>query len=427
MRRLPLSTIDPHVRTSKGGSADSLQFYSTSYATSYGKEGFSPRRGQHSGAGYNSNLRSTVRYSPSLDRVDNPALCFLLQDNYSTITSKHFRPLERPKGKEALPWSLHQTDSGFRRSAGLSHPCSKAVKSVFVDTQDHGSETIAGIPGKHQPLLFQTQGKGSSELENCRHGPSFMSTEYKARFQEGPSCVPGRFREKKVGWKENTGFTEGSDLEPITYCPKSQYRQDLPIGDPSRPLGVSITKTDFLPSTSQRGNEFLPALSQRAMHDSGFTRDFDKWTKEKGAPESSVMKKTFKGLQRPSPTQTDILERVDCGKKELTGYSENNKMYVASATAPNHPEPYLTSYNLRFHDRTPLGLDREGWTRGGIQKIQPSSFSANNVSRKLGTCANSTETLRQLHPHVASTFKETDPFYDDHTHDRAFRPVHLIC
>lgn len=56
--------------------------------------------------------------------------------------------------------------------------------------------------------------------------------------------------------------------------------------------------------------------------------------------------------------------------------------------------------SVRFYENIPKGVDREGWTRGGIQPQLGSGFSINNHATDLGTDPNATETLRNIHPHV---------------------------
>lgn len=55
---------------------------------------------------------------------------------------------------------------------------------------------------------------------------------------------------------------------------------------------------------------------------------------------------------------------------------------------------------VRFYDNIAKGVDREGWTRGGIQSQQAGGFATNNHVTDLGSYQNATETLRHVHPHV---------------------------
>nr|XP_048708594.1 protein phosphatase 1 regulatory subunit 32 isoform X3 [Caretta caretta] len=363
MGRLPLGGVSPYVRTSAGGSVDPLKFYATSYGTAYGQERFHPRVGHHSGAGYKSNYRPVVSYKASLDEVDNPAVGQLLQDNYDTVTTKHFRPLQLPDGKYPLPWSVYQPGSGFVRDKPISFPTTKAVKKVHFDTRDQGPRAITGLEPRQLPDLHKPQGKGSVEGENARHGPLYMSTEYNSKFRFDIPGQPDFLQRKTIGAKEETGFTEGTQQNPIAFLPP-------PPGEP--------------------GDEFLPVLSKGSERETGFSRDKDN------------------GLSA----------------MELSGFSINNKKYVTPPYDPDLPNKYLSSYNSKFYDNTLKGVDREGWTRGGIQPQQPGGFATNNHITELGTDPNATETLRRVHPHVGRTITTVDPFYRDTPHNSRFSALY---
>ncbi|XP_056384139.1 protein phosphatase 1 regulatory subunit 32 [Hyla sarda] len=241
-----------------------------------------------------------------------------------------------------------------------------SVKSVHFDTRDHGPEAIPGILLQHRPLLFVPRGKGSPDMENFHHGPAFMSTEYKTRFTPKATHPLGKAQRAIIGEMENSGFTEGSNLEPITHDPYSQYH--VPKGY-HRLMGHSITKTDFLPSSMLQGREPLPALARNSNRDSGFSRELDQ-VLHTNAP--------FNDSQSDDKAKNkdDLLGRMNVGKKEASGFSNNNLTYVQSGKEP--PQQYLTNYKLRFYDPVPHGRDREGWTQGGIQKQQHSGFSVSN-------------------------------------------------
>ncbi|XP_043405575.1 protein phosphatase 1 regulatory subunit 32 isoform X4 [Chelonia mydas] len=384
MGRLPLGGVSPYVRTSAGGSMDPLKFYATSYGTAYGQERFHPRVGHHSGAGYKSNYRPVVSYKASLDEVDNPAVGQLLQDNYDTVTTKHFRPLQLPDGKYPLPWSVYQPGSGFVRDKPISFPTTKA-------------------------------------------GPLYMSTEYNSKFCFDIPGQPDFLQRKTIGAKEETGFTEGTQQNPIAFLPP-------PPGEPRSQPGISITKMDFLPSALPHGDEFLPVLSKGSERETGFSRDKDNGLSAMGLPHAApqpgaegsgpLSHAQFRGLQRPPQTQTNLLGREYVGNKELSGFSINNKKYVTPPYDPDLPNKYLSSYNSKFYDNTLKGVDREGWTRGGIQPQQPGGFATNNHITELGTDPNATETLRRVHPHVGRTITTLDPFYRDTPHNSRFSALY---
>ncbi|XP_063293438.1 stabilizer of axonemal microtubules 4 [Pelobates fuscus] len=369
--------MSPQIRNSFGGSCDSLNFYCTSYNTSYGSSQFVPGGVPqqnvliHRNTGYQSNMRPAVYYSPNLDRKDNPSLGLILRNNYTSITNRDYHPHQLPTGTEPLSSTACTGESGYIKSNSVTNPKSRTVKSVYFDTKDHGAGAMAGLIPRHQPLLFANQDKKSPETENLRHGPAFMSTEYKSKFltrtpREGNPC------RTVTGATENSGFTEGLNMEPITFGPPSQYR--VPKGF-HRLMGQSITKTDFLPSPTMQGLEPLPALARNSNRDSGFSRDTDK-VQNISAPFDDS------GTGDNKRLKNELLGRMYVGGKELSGFSLNNKEYVMTRNQP--PEQYLTNYKHRFIDPTPTMIDREGWICGGIQSQQHSGFSVNNEAHIIG-------------------------------------------
>lgn len=371
MGPLPIGNSSPGIRGSSGGSCDPLNVFCTNYNSSYGRPQFVPGGVHHPGilthrsTGYQSNFRPAVYYSPNIDRKDNPAMGLMLRNNYTSITNRDFVPHQNVTGTEPLPHTLSSPQSGFIRSSEVTIPKSRAVKTVHFNTRDHSSRVIAGIPPQHRPLLLMPHGKGSPEVENLRHGPSFMSTEYKTKFNVQSPHHTGTFQNSVIGAMENSGFTEGSAMEPITHDPHSQHR--VPKGY-HRLMGLSITKTDFLPSSLLQGREPLPALARNSERDSGFTRETDQVLHTSSLPDD------FRPCN--SMKQDDLLGRVYVGKKEPSGFSNNNLKYMQPEKEP--PKHYLTNYNQRFIDLAPHGKDREGWTRFGIQNQLHSGFSVNN-------------------------------------------------
>ncbi|XP_075693097.1 stabilizer of axonemal microtubules 4 isoform X2 [Rhinoderma darwinii] len=326
---LAVGTMSPGIRGSSGGICDPLNFYCTNYSTSYGCPEFAaasvlyPGTHSHRSTGYQSNFRPAVYYSPNLDRKDNPRMGLILRNNYTSITNRDFTAHQHVTGAEPLPHTLYPPQSGYIRSSKVTNPKSRA-------------------------------------------GPSFMSTEYKTRFTPKAAHHPGRSQTTIIGEMENSGFTEGSNLEPITHDPFSQYR--VPKGY-HRLMGHSITKTDFLPASILQGREPLPALARNSDRDSGFSRELDQVLR------NNALLDDFRSNDKDKNID-GLLGRMYSGKKEASGFSNNNLTYVQSGKEP--PQQYLTNYNLRFNDPVPHGRDREGWTRGGIQKQLHSGFSVNN-------------------------------------------------
>ncbi|KAL2805976.1 protein phosphatase 1 regulatory subunit 32 isoform 2, partial [Daubentonia madagascariensis] len=325
MGKLPLGVVSPYVKMSSGGCTDPLKFYATSYCTAYGREEFKPRVGSHMGTGYKSNYRPVVSYQASLDALDNPAMGEQVRNNYQTVTSQSYRPLEVPDGKYPLPWHMHQTSSGYGREKPSAGPPTKEVRKVHFDTQDHGPQAITGLEPKDMPLLHQQQGKGSLEWENWRYGPRFMTSEYNSKYLKEPSNQTDLLQKKSVGAKENTGFTEESNKNPIVFQPPSQA---LP-GDP--------------------GDEFLPVLARGSERESGFSRVNGRTLNPRvpppGPEPSSMSHRQFQPPQRVQQTNVALLGRETVGKKEPTGFSINNPSYVWSPHDPDRDNRYLTTYS----------------------------------------------------------------------------------
>uniref|UniRef100_A0A8D2IZ44 Protein phosphatase 1 regulatory subunit 32 n=1 Tax=Varanus komodoensis TaxID=61221 RepID=A0A8D2IZ44_VARKO len=369
MGRLPLGVVSPYVRTSSGGSMDPMKFYCTSYGTAYGREGFRPRNGFHSGAGYKSNYRPVVQYKPSLDKLDNPA---------------HFQPLQLPDGKYPLPWSVHQSGSGYDREKPLSFPTTKAVS-----LQNQGSALHCSNGGVGEHVVLQMFWLATPTIShhyhlNCLVLPLnlFLNTDF--------------LQKKTIGAKEETGFTEGCLANPIVDKPTSQV---LPVEY------VSLLLCILRIMLSMLQNEALVVPPPAEVP-------------------GPLSHSQYQGLQQQPQTQTSLLGREHVGNKEPTGFSLNNLSYVSPAYDPDLPNRFLTSYNSKFYENIPKGVDREGWTRGGIQPQKAGGFATNNHPTGLGTDPNATEILRTVHPHVGRTITTVDPFYRDSPHDRRFTALH---
>ncbi|XP_069421134.1 stabilizer of axonemal microtubules 4 isoform X1 [Ovis canadensis] len=427
MGKLPLGVVSPYVKMSSGGCTDPLKFYATSYCTAYGREDFKPRMGSHRGTGYKSNYRPVVSYQPHLDALDNPAMGEQVCNNFQTVTSQSYRPLEVPDGTCPLPWNLHQTSSGYSREKASAVTPIKEVRKVHFDTQDYGPQAITGLEPKDVPLLHQQQNKGSLEWENARHAlaqlvcpiapfsvfqpPRFMTSEYNSKYLKEPSHQPDLLQKNSIGAKEETGFTEESNKNPIVFQPPSQA---LP-GDPVLLPGRSVTKSDFLPISHPHGDEFLPVLARGSERETGFSRVNERTLNPRVPPPcpepSSMNHWQFQSPQRMQQTNVALLGRETVGNKEPSGFSLNNPSYVRSPYDPDMDNRYLTTYNQGYFENIPKGLDREGWTRGGLQPQKPGGYALNQPVTRLEATPSPSESLRRLHPHVGRTLISEDPFY----------------
>ncbi|XP_005408203.1 PREDICTED: protein phosphatase 1 regulatory subunit 32 isoform X1 [Chinchilla lanigera] len=408
--KLPLGVISPYVKMSSGGCTDPLNFYATSYCTAYGREEFRPRVGSHVGTGYKSNLRPLVSYRPSLDALDNPAMGEQVRDTFQSVTSKSYGPLEGPDSRSALPWNVYQTGSGYSQEKPGVGPFTKEVKKVHFDTQEHGPQAIVGLEPKAVPLLLQPQNKGSPERENARYGPRFMTSEYNSKYLGEPLARQDLLQKRSIGAKERTGFTEGSATGPLDFQPPCQA---LP-GDPVLLPGCSVTKADFLPVTNPQGSEFLPVLAQGSERETGYSRVNERALNPRvsslGPLHSSTTHRHFKPPWPMQQTNVALLGRQDVGTKEPTGFSLNNPSYVCSPRDADRDSRYLTTYSQGFFENIPKGLDREGWTRGGVQPLKPSGYVLNQGPTHFEPSHSAPESPWCPHPHRARTPTPTSSF-----------------
>ncbi|KAG8505701.1 Protein phosphatase 1 regulatory subunit 32 [Galemys pyrenaicus] len=338
---------------------------------------------------------------PPEDKVawwSQPRLAF--REQPQTVNGQSYRPLEVPDGKCPLPWNLHQTGSGYSQDKSTGATSSKEVRKVHFDTQDYGPQAITGLEPKDVPLLHQQQGQGSLEWENSRHGPRFMTSEYHSKYLKEPLNQPDLLQKKSIGAKEETGFTEGSTKNPIVFQLPSQA---LP-GDPASLPGRSVAKSDFLPLSHPQGDELLPVLARGAERETSFSRAHERILNPRmpppGPEPSSMNPWQFQPPQRMQQTNVSLLGRESVGNKEPTGYSLNNQGYVRSACDPDLGNRYLTTYNQGYFENIPKGLDREGWTRGGIQPQKPGGYALNQPATRMEPTPSPEESLRRLHPTV---------------------------
>ncbi|XP_006730432.1 protein phosphatase 1 regulatory subunit 32 [Leptonychotes weddellii] len=227
-------------------------------------------------------------------------------------------------------------------------------------------------------------------------------------------------QKKSIGAKEETGFTEESTKNPIVFQPPSQA---LP-GDPVLLPGQSVTRSDFLPMPHPHGDEFLPVLARGSERETGYNRVTERTLNPRvpppGPEPSSMSHRQFQPPQRMQQTNVALLGRETVGNKEPSGFSLNNPSYFRNPYDPDMDNRYLTTYNQGYFENIPKGLDREGWTRGGIQPQKPGGYALNQPVTHMEATPNPTESLQHLHPHVGRTLISVDPFYQAPPHSSYF-------
>ena len=132
--------------------------------------------------------------------------------------------------------------------------------------------------------------------------------------------------------------------------------------------------------------------------------------------------RSYQPPQRMQQTNVALLGRESVGNKEPTGFTLNNPSYVRSSYEQDRDQRYLTTYNQGYFENIPKGLDREGWTRGGIQPQKAGAYALSELNNHtlMDSTPNPTETLRHLHPHVGRTLASVDPFYRDMPHSSRY-------
>ncbi|KAK0041813.1 protein phosphatase 1 regulatory subunit 32 [Biomphalaria pfeifferi] len=460
MSKLPTGPRNAHIQKSQGADTNIMKFYITQNSSTYGArfDKFQPHQGHHRGTGYLSNLRPGVYYNRRLDDVDNPALRRICDGNYRSVTQLDFQPYRDPSGLEVFPNGVHHSPSAFVRQKALTVPRNTEVHSHFIDTKL--ASAPANILPKHKPLLHKLQVKDAVESENFGYGPRYMKTESQEKFKPF-SYGNVDFSLQDIGpQSEVSGFVHNINDEPITYEPKTAFVNDKPGWYTHRPTGVSVTRTSFIPKRWPRGDDPLPGgVTHGSERDSGFTREevkpkytnsnapdaydrlvdvpnlkADRTRKndpaefinmEKPHNKTSLTGEQFKGQYQPAPTEADRLNRTKVGFKEDTSYTHNNIPFVQTE---DNKMRFMTHYMSRFGpDPTPVGVDRAGHLRGGVQDPRSDGFTKSNTINSFGNEPPSSYILRRIEPYVGRSIRARNQFYDDHTYDSKAHTEVVSC
>ncbi|KAK7121873.1 hypothetical protein R3I93_022840 [Phoxinus phoxinus] len=292
-----------------------LDQYSTSFRQSYGTELFQPCLGHHFRTGYSANHRPALYYSSSLDRYDNPQFGLSLLDSFESQSKRHYQRLALPDGTDSLACSGSRLrESGY--------------------------------------LQLQTQ---------PRPRAASRQTDYKGTY------VPHHLR-VLVGPIEESGYTEGTNLQPNTFLPQRVNMDD------ARRIQESVTRTDFLPGSFLQGSEALPKLASRALRETGYTRDTQRPLTGSASLQS--------GLSEDSRQKTrPALTRLSIGPMGSSGFVLNAPNITSLSHAPADPRHFLTHYQSKFCDKSSVEQQRSDWMRGGIQRHRESGYSGRDTDR----------------------------------------------
>ncbi|XP_047452819.1 protein phosphatase 1 regulatory subunit 32 [Mugil cephalus] len=254
-----------------------------------GKPSFTSYLGRPSRSGFTSNQRPAVYYRPSLDHTDNPQLGLLLSDSFMSQTKRHYQP-----------------PSPYECSVSLPNLVNRAMDSGFHQLRSHP--------------------KTEADVEK---------TEYQKWF------VPHRLAPAvaqchvTMGTKEESGFTEGKELQFNTFLEKNCSTVE-PRFTPS-----SVTKGDFVPPSFLQGTEPTPGLRSQACRETGFTRGV---IAPLACPSSLL----------PSPHKSSPPTVMTIGKKEPTGSLLNTPNKQAFPNRPFDHSHFTTHYRSKFCHRADL-------------------------------------------------------------------------
>jgi len=433
MGRLSNGPVTKHIQASNGADCNSKYFYATQYSTSHGRESFLPRVGKHTGTGYKSNFRPGLYYSRRLDEVDNPVLGEMLSTNYVSSHENQFKPNKGPSGKEELPQYAFTKKSGFVRDIPKTLPTAMEVKEAV-----HNPLTIQ--PTKCRSLLYQTTHKDPIDNENDFNGPSYFSTENRMRYLGKPSERMDTSN-KTVGYKEGSGFIHAFNIEPITYRPNENFHGRFRSIYTNRPTTNSIMKSSFQTTEQPCNNMNTKLLSKRAERDTGYTREIksvpayavhplqaftkledvqhsrqkyykkndpaEYFNMEHPKPYQTITESVFKGVQTNFPKSEG---RLLLGRKEDTGYTENNCKFIETAETAPLLDRFNTHYKLRFYDKNPAVLCKDLNKATTMQQAQ-NGFTKSTCVQSFGKPRDRSEELHEMHPYVARSTRSRDPYF----------------
>ncbi|XP_064020082.1 stabilizer of axonemal microtubules 4 [Pogoniulus pusillus] len=218
-----------------------------------------------------------------------------------------------------------------------------------------------------------------------------------------PHLLPtGILQKTTIGAKEQSGFTRA--------IPGSNAI--LPAL-PGQPLGVSVTRMDYVPSVHSHGRETLAALPAGSERGSGFSREVpgSLGTAVSRIPSHCLTPRVLlvlmpiaptQGLQAPRVTLSSLLGHQTVGRMVGGGTALSPPLLPSLSLCPctqptsllQEPSGFSTNYSQNItlgpalSPTAPAPPCRDpSWTArpmGGIQPQRPSGFSTNNHSTGLG-------------------------------------------
>uniref|UniRef100_A0A3Q2Q9J4 Stabilizer of axonemal microtubules 4 n=1 Tax=Fundulus heteroclitus TaxID=8078 RepID=A0A3Q2Q9J4_FUNHE len=239
---------------------------------------FTSHLGRTNQSGFTSNQRPVIFYGPSLDLIDNPQFGLLLFDNFTSETKQQYQPPNHSNGSRHLP-------------------------------RIHNKPSVSGF---HHVSFSETE-------------PVDKKSEYQRLF------VPHRLTHSgsnymQMGQKEETGFTQGANLQLNTFKDKNSCTVE------PRQTFSSVMKNDFLPPSSLQVSDSMQGVHSQ---ESGYTR-------------GAIAPLAIPSSLLPSPeTGSNISVVKTIGKNELTGFIRNTPNEFLPK-GPNSTSHFTTHYQSKF-------------------------------------------------------------------------------
>jgi len=183
-----------------------------------------------------------------------------------------------------------------------------------------------------------------------------------------------------MGGQSISGFVKGTYTRPVFYSkPKSEYYTK--VEDVPQVIRNKLSKSD-------------PAEY------ANLTNPHNK---------SSVTQIHFKPSTRLPPFQSgegQKLGRAFIGKKEVSGYCENNDRWIPPKA--DSPEHYTTYYRYKHQDLNPTGLRREGYVRGPTMPQSLNGFTKSTALHRYGNDSEPTKMLSSMNSYQARSLMSRD-------------------
>lgn len=435
---LPVGRAHPHIKESRGAATDIMNFYVTSASSAYTKPSidsnksrfkdipvyssnqvFIPRSApEDKRTGYTANVRPQIYYNKTLDEFDNPSMKELLAQNYVPMTTTQFQAYQLPDGMEEFPVKVADQTSAFTQTAYNHNPLEKDVHDLFIDSKLRAPfDTV----NKHRTRLDKTNCKDPIPGENHDHGPNYMSTEFRARFDLDKNLrdVPRKIN-GETGPKETSGFVENK----IVTDALTELKGERWMMDEKRPTGVTVNQDKYPDFAYPKNDDItLPNISnvdgtQNTNYTKWYTQsDVNPNRNDQAKFNNTEFKTNFyqKPFQNPQPKVAEDKGTSHQGPKELGGQSKCERGFVQTM---DDPRRFTSSYSIDHYAMNPRGKDREGYVAGGVNKGEMDNGYFKNVKthHDKTNALNTGAQLYAMDSYQSRSLRANDRFAADGTH-----------